>query len=281
MTDARPRGDDQAALWNGTAGNAWVDAQEMLDRMYRPFETLLADAIVAGSPHALLDIGCGTGATTLAVARRLGATADCVGVDISEPMLAAARARAEREGVPARFIRADAGRYAFEPASVDAIMSRFGVMFFDDPVRAFANLRRAARAGAEMRLVAWRRPEENPFMTTAERAAAPLLPSVPPRVPGAPGQFAFADATRVRRILDESGWAAIDIAPVDVECTLPESELARHATRFGPLARVLNDADARTRERVVRSVVAAFAPYVHGAEVRYDAACWMISARAP
>lgn len=180
-----------------------------------------------------------------------------------------------------RFIRADAGSYAFEPASVDAIMSRFGVMFFDDPVRAFANLRRAARAGAEMRLVAWRSPEENPFMTTAERAGAALMPSVPPRVHDAPGQFAFADATRVRRILDESGWAAIDIAPIDVECILPESELARHVTRFGPLARVLNDADVRTRERVVGSVVAAFASYVHGAEVRYDAACWMISARAP
>jgi len=281
MQDSRPKGDDQAALWNGTAGNAWVDAQEILDRMYRPFETLLADAIVAGAPRSVLDVGCGTGATTLAVARRLGPHAECIGVDISEPMLAAARVRAEREGVPARFIRADAGSYAFEPVSVDVIMSRFGVMFFDDPVRAFANLRHAARAGAEMRLVAWRSPEENPFMTTAERAAAPLLPSVPPRVAGAAGQFAFADAKRVHRILDESGWAAIGIEPIDVECTLPESELARHATRFGPLARVLNDADEQTRSKVVSAVMAAFAPYVHGAEVRYDAACWMISARAP
>jgi SAM-dependent methyltransferase len=276
----RPSGDEQAALWNGTAGCAWVEAQETLDRMYKPIEDLLVDPIVAAAPRRVLDVGCGTGATTLAVARRLGAHAKCVGVDISEPMLAAARARAEREHAPATFIRADAGTHQFEPSSFDAIISRFGVMFFDDPVAAFANLRHAARAGAVLRLVAWRSPEENPFMTTAERAAAPLLPSVPPRVPDAPGQFGFADDRRVRRILEQSGWAQIDIQPIDVACTLPERELTRHATRFGPLARVLQDADDETRSRVVETVRAAFEPYVDGSEVRYDAACWMIEARA-
>jgi len=118
-------------------------------------------------------------------------------------------------------------------------------------------------------------------MTTAERAAAPLLPSVPPRMPDAPGQFAFADAGRVRRILEESGWGEIEIQPIDVACTLPESALVQYATRFGPLGRVLDEADDRTRSRVVEAVLAAFAPYVHDAEVRYYAACWMIAARAP
>ena len=118
-------------------------------------------------------------------------------------------------------------------------------------------------------------------MTTAERAAAPLLPGLPPRVPDAPGQFAFADSQRVRRILEESGWVGIDIQPVDVACTMPESELARYATRFGPVGRVLDDADERTRARVVETVLAAFEPFVHGAQVRYVAACWMIGARAP
>lgn len=229
----------------------------------------------------VLDVGCGTGATTLAVARRLGSKGECVGIDISEPMIDAARARAEREGAPAHFIRADAQTYSFELSSFDAIMSRFGVMFFDDSVRAFANLRGASRAGADLRCVVWRSPEENPFMTTAERAAAPLLPGLPPRVPDAPGQFAFADSQRVRRILEESGWVGIDIQPVDVACTMPESELARYATRFGPVGRVLDDADERTRARVVETVLAAFEPFVHGAQVRYVAACWMIGARAP
>jgi len=278
MNVAHPGGDDQKALWNGTAGCAWVEAQETLDGMYAPIEQLLTDAVVAGEPRRVLDVGCGTGATTLAVARRLGAAGECVGVDVSEPMLAAARSRAEREGTPATFIRADAQTYPFEPSSFDAIMSRFGVMFFDHAVSAFANLRRAARAGAELRCVVWRSPEENPFMTTAERAAAPLLPNVPPRLPDAPGQFGFANARRVRQILDESGWAGVDIQPVDVECTFPERELTRHATRFGPLARVLDEADERARTRVVETVRAAFEPYVHGADVHFVAACWMIAA---
>jgi|SRR6478736_2290537 len=274
-------GDDQAKLWNPVAGCAWVEAQDTIDQMFKPIEDLLVDAVLAGSPHRVLDVGCGTGATTVAVARRLGLNGECVGVDISEPMLDAARLRAERAGAPARFILGDAQFYQFEPPSFDAIMSRFGVMFFDDSVRAFANLRRATRAGGELRCVVWRSPDENPFMTTAERAAAPLLPSVPSRVPDAPGQFAFADATRVRRILEESGWAGIEIQPITVACTMPESALVQYATRFGPLGRVLDEADERTRARVVEAVLAAFTPYVHDAEVRYDAACWMIAARAP
>ncbi len=268
----------QAALWNGVAGRAWVEAQELLDHIYKPIEDLLIEA-VAGSRGRLLDVGCGTGSTTLAAARRLGAKGDCVGIDVSEPMIAAAGARAQREGTPARFIRADAQSYPFERNSFDTIISRFGVMFFDDSVRAFVNLRRAARDEADLRMIVWRSPEENPFMTTAERAAASLLPNIPARQADAPGQFAFADRHTVHRILEESGWEGIDIQPIDVSCTLPEEELVGYFTRFGPLGRILHDADERTRTRVIETVRPAFDPYVHGAEVRFNAACWTIGAR--
>ena len=270
---------DQIALWNGTAGCAWVEAQGLLDDVFRPLERLLVDAIAGGSAQRVLDVGCGTGGTTIAVAQRLGTKSHCIGIDISDPMLAAARARAEREGVHATFIRADAQTHAFEPGRFDAIISRFGVMFFDDPVRAFANLRRAARDAAELRLIVWRGAADNPFMTTAERAAAPLLPNIPPREPNAPGQFAFADRRRVHRILEESGWRGIDIQPVDVACTLPERELVGYFTRFGPIARILPDVDDRTRSRVIEKVRPAFDPYVSGAEVHFTAACWVVVAR--
>ena len=118
-------------------------------------------------------------------------------------------------------------------------------------------------------------------MTTAERAAAPLLPNLPARRPGAPGQFALADRRRVSSILEESGWAEIDIQPLDVACTLPEKELAGYLTRLGPVGTALQEADERTRTRVIEKVRAAFDPYVHGAEVRFTAACWTIGARAP
>jgi ubiquinone/menaquinone biosynthesis C-methylase UbiE len=281
MNGARQNGDEQTKLWNGLAGHAWVEAQELLDQMFKPLEELLVEAVSAGAGREVLDIGCGTGSTTLAVARLLGAKGRCIGIDISEPMITAARARAERESTPASFILANAQNHAFEPAVFDMIISRFGVMFFDDFVQAFANLRRAARDNAQLRCVAWRSPSENPFMTTAERAAAPLLPNIPARRPDAPGQFAFADQRRVSRILEESGWAEIDIRPIDVACTMPEKELVRYLARFGPLGQVLHEADERTRTQVIETVRAAFEPYVHGAEVRFTAACWLVSARAP
>ena len=271
---------EQTALWNGRAGHAWVEAQEFLDQMFKPFEDLLVEAASAGSRSRVLDVGCGTGSTTLAVARLLGTKGRCTGIDISDPMIAAAWVRAERESTPANFIRADAQTHAFEPASFDTIISRFGVMFFDDPVRAFANLRRAARDDAELRFIAWRSAAENPFMTTAERAAAPLLPNLPARRPDAPGQFAFADRRRVTPILEESGWAEIDIRPIDIACTLPEKALVRYLTSLGPVGLILQEADDRTRTQVVETVRAAFDPYVHRAEVRFTTACWMVSARA-
>ncbi len=227
----------------------------------------------------MLDVGCGTGSTTVAIAQRLGPLAACVGVDISAPMLAAARARAERDGVPATFICADAQTYAFEPAAFDLIVSRFGVMFFQDSVAAFANLRRAARDDAELRLIVWRSAVENPFMTVAERAAAPVLP-LPERQPDAPGQFRFANDQRVREILNDSGWRAIDCEPLDVSCAMPEPELIGYFTRFGPVGMALNDADDRTRQRVVDAVRPAFDPFVHDGEVRFTAACWIVTARA-
>jgi SAM-dependent methyltransferase len=281
MDAARNAANDQTTLWNGPAGNAWVEAQESLDQVLKPFEDLLVETVSAGSGGRVLDVGCGTGGVALAVARRLGAKGHCVGIDISEPMIAAARARAEGGSTPATFIRADVQSHAFELASFDMIISRFGVMFFDDSVRAFANLRRAARDDAQLRFIAWRSAAENPFMTTAERAAAPLLPSLPPRQPDAPGQFAFADERRVHAILEESGWAGIDIRPIDVTCTLPEKALMGYLTRLGPVGLALRDADDRTRTQVIETVRAAFEPYVHGAEVRFTAACWMVSSRAP
>jgi SAM-dependent methyltransferase len=271
--------DSQAALWNGGAGRAWVDEQELMDQVLEPFETLLVEQVTYGEGARVLDVGCGTGTTTLAVAQRTRVS-HCTGIDISETVIAAARARAERDRARATFICADAQSHAFSPASFDAIISRFGVMFFADPVAAFANLRRAARDGAALRFVAWRSAAENPFMTTAERAAAPLLPDMPPRDHDAPGQFALADRERVRRILSESGWTDIDIRPIDPVCTFPEPQLVTFFTRLGPLGRMLDQKDEQTRRRVAEAVRPAFDRYVDDGEVRVVASCWDVSARA-
>ncbi|EHB49866.1 Methyltransferase type 11 [Mycolicibacterium rhodesiae JS60] len=280
MDVTQPTNDEQTNHWNTTAGCAWVDAQDVLDPMMKGLEDLLVDAVATGSGRRVLDVGCGTGGTTLAVARRLGTEGRCLGADVSEPMIAAARARAERDGIPASFILADVQTHPFERASVDTIISRFGVMFFNDPVQAFTNLRRAATDDGALHVIAWRSAAENPFMTTGLREAAPLLPNLRPPAADGPGQFSFADPQRVAATLNAGGWTDVDLQPIDVECTLPEPELIGFFTRLGPVGLALQGEDERTRAHVIEAVRPAFDPFVHGTEVRYTAACWMISAKA-
>jgi len=226
----------------------------------------------------VLDVGCGAGATTLAIARALAAGNECTGVDISEGLISAARARATQERVAAKFLCADAQTAEFPAAHFDLVVSRFGVMFFDDFVKAFANLRRAATAGAGLRAFTFRSAAENPFMTTAERAAAPLLPNLPPRKTGGPGQFALADRVRTETSLRDAGWRDVELRPVDVECRFPAAALDTYMTRLGPVGLYLSQVDAATQERVIDAVRAGFAPYVNGDQVRFTAACWLVCA---
>lgn len=270
----------QASLWNGSSGQAWVEAQATLEQMFQPIEDLLVQAVAAKPRSRVLDVGCGTGSTTLAVARRLGQQGECVGIDISEPMLGVARSRAEQDSARTSFICADAELYDFADADFDMVISRFGVMFFADPVRAFANLRRAGKDDAELCCVVWRSPADNPFMTTAERAAASLLPNVPAREPDAPGQFGLADANRTRRIVEQAGWLDVDIQPLDIGCAFPKGDLVRYATKLGPLGRALAGVDEGMKARVLKAVLPALEAYVQGDFVRFVAACWQVRARA-
>lgn len=280
MQNAPQSNDEQATYWNGPGGQAWVEMQTVLDQVMAPFADLLIRDTPIGSVDRVLDIGCGAGATTLAATPLLRPNGRAIGVDISAPLIALAQSRAESDKLPASFICADAATYAFEPAAFDLLISRFGVMFFEDSIAAFANLRKAARPNATLRVAVWRGPEENPFMTTAERAARPYLPDIPDRKPNAPGQFAFADRRRTESILRDAGWSAIDIRAVDVDCSLPESALTRYLTKLGPLGRVLQDVEERKRIEIIESVRAAFDSFVFGATVRFQAACWIVSARA-
>jgi SAM-dependent methyltransferase len=270
----------QTRLWNGAAGDAWVDAQEMLDGMYQPFNDRLVEAVVRRSARRVLDVGCGTGSTTRDIQRRLEPAGLCTGIDISHPMLELAQNRSAAEGLKARFVAADAQVHDFMPGSFDMIVSRFGVMFFDKPVSAFANLRRAAMSDASLLLAVWRSAADNPFMTAAEHAAASLLPAMPTRSLDGPGQFAFADPGRTQRMLEDSGWRQIQVSPLDVDCAFPAEALDYYLTRLGPVGVALRDADDATRGKVITAVHRAMAPYIKGDQVRYNAACWLVSAVA-
>lgn len=271
---------DQRALWNGAAGKGWVEQQEIFDAMYQPIVEALGWSVVEEGARSVLDVGCGTGPTTLEIARALGTDGRCVGLDISEPMLASARGNAAREKFAAEFILADAESHDFGAEQFDMLVSRFGVMFFTDPVAAFANLRSTMRPDGAMRAFTWRHPRENPFMTVAAQASREFVPDMPKFDPEAPGQFGLCEEDRARRILTEAGWREIEIAPFDFECEMPESELVPFFTLRGPLGQAYPKLDAATQERVVTALREAFADYIHGDVVRYKAATWDIRARA-
>ena len=263
---------EQAAMWTA-AGRGWAEVEDTVGQMLRPFEDLLVQVAARRPRRRVLDVGCGTGGVTRAIADALGDGTTCVGVDIAETMLAAAK---PSENV--RFVHADAQVHQFEE-SFDLIVSRFGVMFFEDPVAAFRNLLRATTPGGELCFVTWRGPDENPFMKTAQQAAARLIPNAPTPAPDAPGPFAFADPDRVRKILGDSGWTGIGISPVDATRTLPVEQLEPYLRNLGPISRALREAPEGERDGILAAVRSAFDPFVHGAEVRIPAACWQVTAQ--
>ncbi len=234
-----------------------------------------------------MDVGCGCGATVLALARRVGPGGAVLGLDVSEAMVARARERVAEAGLGAhaRVELADAALRPFAPEA-DLLFSRFGVMFFVDPAAAFANLRRALRPGGRMVFVAWRPMVDNPWFLVpmkAARARGVALPDEPPLEPGAPGPFAFDDPARVRRILDAAGWHGVDISPHDTVLRVAApgdvEEAARGATRVGPLARALAGAGEDVREAAEAAVAEAMRRYDGPEGVVLPGAVWLVSAR--
>lgn len=270
---------DMAAYWD-RAGKVWVEQQALLDRLFAPIAKAVVDRADVRAGEAVLDVGCGAGATTFEAAWRTGPEGRAVGVDISPALLELARRRAGEAGLEGvDFLQADAQTAAFKP-EYDAIVSRFGVMFFPDPALAFANLRTALKPGGRLAFASWRSPEDNAITLVPLKAAAPFLPQVPTFEKDAPGRFGFADPDRVRRILEESGWRDITIAPLDDPTPVSFDELMTMSLRIGPLNPILANADEGLRTLVREAVVEALRPYVKDGVAEMNSACWLVTASA-
>lgn len=275
---------DQGVYWNDEAGPRWVALQERLDALFAP---LTATAIDFAAPRAgdrVLDIGCGCGATLLELSPRVGPKGKLVGVDISTVMLEVARKRVAAQGLGnTTLLRADAASHPFEPAIFDLAFSRFGVMFFDDSVRAFAAIRRSLRRGGRLAFVAWRRLSDNPWFLVPYLAAKPLLPPQPPADPEAPGPFRFADPDIVRRILSDAGFSAIEVTPHDSMMQLARpGELARtvdFALEIGPVSRALAPADAGIKAAAAEAIRVELAKHESANGIALAAGNWLVSAR--
>ena len=199
-------------LWNGPASQAWVSAPDRYDRMLGEFADLALEAARLQPGERVLDVGCGSGALSRAAAEQVGGDGRVTGVDISAPLLEVGRTRS---GGAVDFEHADAQVHDFPEAAYDAVISRFGVMFFDDPVAAFANLRGTTARSGRLAFVAWQAAPLNEWVMTAIGALIPHvgIPELPP--PGAPGPFAFGDADHTRGVLEKAGWTDVQLRGVE------------------------------------------------------------------
>ncbi|HXJ35422.1 MAG TPA: class I SAM-dependent methyltransferase [Candidatus Eisenbacteria bacterium] len=282
--DATGPNAEQITYWNDQSGPKWVARQAQLDQMLAPFGTAVMDAVGIGAGKRVIDVGCGCGDTTLAIAGRVGSSGHALGVDISEPMLARARDRAVAEGVRnVQLLVADAQTHAFRPQGADVVFSRFGVMFFADPTAAFANLRAALGDGGRVGFMCWQALTENPWMLVPIGAAAQHVALPPPPAPGAPGPFAFADRDRVTRILSDAG-----LRDIVFEAFTPTVEIGggsvddavEFVLQLGPTAAILREAPADALAKVAASMREALAPYATPRGVVMSSAAWIVTARA-
>lgn len=274
---------DQIAYWNGPGGQRWADRQEMQDILLAPVAELLVDRAHVKSAERAIDIGCGSGAVSIAVAEKVGQSGHVLGIDVSAPMLARARQVAP-QGLPVDFILADATIYPFERESVDLLISRFGVMFFAEPARSFGNLRKALKSSGRLAFACWREPRENPFFMTPLQAVYQHVAKLPPLGPEDPGPFSFASEQRVRRILSEAGFSAIEMEPcnlaLDPAVGRGLEAAVRSALEIGPAARALAEQPPAVLAAAAQSIRDALALHVRGQSVPLDASIWIVTANA-
>lgn len=247
MSEARQSGGanaDQADYWNSGPGQKWITFQESLDQLFLSVNERLLARAAPRPGDRLLDIGCGTGATTMAFAAEVGAQGSVVGVDISGLLLERATAR-KTEGTfdQVAYILADAQTHAFESGAFDLVLSRFGVMFFNDPVAAFRNLAGALRPGGRLCFASWASLSDNPWFEVPRNAAARRLGRPAPVSPKAPGPLAFAETDYVLGILKEAGYGAASAEVEQVGLFDPGGveTAAFLASNIGPSARIVKE----------------------------------------
>jgi SAM-dependent methyltransferase len=266
----------QFDYWNEQAGRTWAALQVQLDQQIAPLGRRGLEVLRPAPGERVLDIGCGCGDTSLDLAQRVGPAGAVVGLDLSAPMLDVAQRRAAGM-THLRFVQADAQTASF-PEPFDAAFSRFGVMFFAEPVAAFANIAACLRPGGRLAFVCWRAAAENPWMTVPLQAALRHVPPPPPDDPEAPGPFAFASATRLRTVLESAGFENIEISPCDLKIGGFDLETAVElAQRVGPLGKLLRETPEQTGN-VAASVREALAAFVTADGVLLQSGTWIVRA---
>jgi SAM-dependent methyltransferase len=269
----------QIEYWNGEGGERFARSQEAIDRSMAKITDAAIAFAAPQTDERVLDVGCGCGTTTFRLREKVGPNGATAGVDVSKVMLNVARARAAAANADVAFVEDDAAKHDFQPV-FDLVFSRFGVMFFADPVAAFANIRTALTKTGRLAFVCWRSLPENFWAYTPLMAARPFLPPMDAPDPHAPGPFAFADGDRLHRILASAGFNAITIEKLDTTMAMGATveEAAAESMRIGPVSRATAGVDDATRDKIRAAIAEAFAKYKMREGVMLPAACWLVRA---
>ena len=286
---ADPQVDDanaaQREFWNSAVSRPWADQHERMDRIVADFTQIILEFAAPQPGEHVLDIGCGSGTTTLELAKRVGPSGHVLGADIAENSIARLRERIAAAGVTqAETIVADVSVHPFAPASFDLVFSRFGVMFFADPTAAFTNVRGAMKPGGRLSLAVFRTARETPWPNGPMDAVRHLLPPIPTPGPEDPGPFSWGDPARVDRILEGAGFREVTLTPLDHKVRLAPpggiAEAIDFMTTFGPLMRVLPSLPAEQQAAVRAELRIFFRSYDGPDGVVLPAANWIVQARA-
>jgi len=272
--------------WNGDGGARWVSFHERLDASLKPFGQAAMEAASLKAGERVLEVGCGCGDTSLDMARRVGPDGRVHGIDISELILARARARAQSTAEKnISFECGDAQTHRFEAGSYDIFFSRFGVMFFDDPEAAFGNIRQALKPGGRAAFICWRPVKDNAWVHRPLEVVANHVTLPPPPAPEEPGPFSLGDPERVARVLTDAGFADSSAERFDASFKVGGDleEAIEFLMQLGPASRAIKEsgADETVTSRIAAELRDALTAHDTGQGVVMDAAAWIITARNP
>ncbi|MEM1024189.1 MAG: class I SAM-dependent methyltransferase [Myxococcota bacterium] len=277
----RSKNVSQEEFWNGPMAEKWRRYWPHVDRLLLPFTDRLLRSAAAQEGEVTLDVGCGPGTTTLALGHDVGVEGRAVGIDISRVLLEVAECRRDEAGLSqVSFFRGDAAKADTPSKPVDLILSRFGIMFFDEPEAAFAHLRSVMKPGGRIRFVCWLGLEDNPWMRAGiEVASNHATPSDPPG-PGTPGAFAFSDPDRVRQILREAGLTRVEVDRLDASVAVGPTaeEAAEFFIEMGPGAKLFEDLSADKLDQARRELVAMYRSHASRGGVHMEGAAWLVQA---
>lgn len=275
---------EQVEHWDGAGGEHWAAEAERYDAINRRFGERIVGALDPRPGERVLDVGCGNGALALMIAALVAPGGSVTGLDLSGPMLAVARHRAAEAGLDnLGFEQGDAQVHPLPEAAFDAVVSRFGVMFFDDPPAAFANLGRALRPGGRLVFACWQDLLRNEWLMVPAGAALAYVPMPDLGEPGGPGPFSLADPDRVRSVLADAGFVDVSvdeaIEPMRMGSSVEDTVAFMSRTEIA--ATLMKDADEETVQKAWDAIGEALRPYAGPDGVVLTGTVWLVAARRP